>query len=137
MLNYKETMEILSNLKFDIVMASSFGCFYALHLENVHKILINPCLHPSVEIPKLTKTKRNFLSEFANLEKNLYSKEMNTKKVFGIFGNSDELFSYLDEFKSNFSFKNLNYAVVKGKHKISKVELEKGFIKAREYFLAL
>ncbi|QKF63975.1 hypothetical protein [Campylobacter corcagiensis] len=127
-------MEILSNLKFDMVVASSFGCFYALHLENVPKILINPCLHPSVEIPKLTKTKANFASEFSKIEKKLYSKEKMIKDVFGIFGNSDELFSYLDEFKSNFSFKDLNYAVVNGKHKISKGELEKGFIKARDYF---
>lgn len=113
-------MEILSNLKFDTVVASSFGCFYALHLENVPKILINPCLHPSVEIPKLTKTKANFANEFSKIEKNLYSKEKMIKNVFGVSGDSDELFSYLDEFKSNFSFKDLNYAVVKGKHKISK-----------------
>lgn len=39
--------------------------------------------------------------------------------------------SYLDEFKREFNFKDLNCIVVDGKHKIWANELEKGFTKAR------
>lgn len=87
-------MKILSSLNFYIVVASSFGCFYALHLQSVPKIIINPCLYPSVQIPKPTKTPANFVDEFSMLEKNLYSNldESIRKIVFAIFGDSDELF---------------------------------------------
>jgi hypothetical protein len=48
--------DTIRNEKINIVVGSSLGVFIALNLRNVMKIVINTCLHPEIELPKLGET---------------------------------------------------------------------------------
>lgn len=96
-----EAIEYLSNIveeyRCEAVIGSSLGGFYALQLPNkVKKIVINPCMRPSIELEKIGCP--SFITpRFIEFEK--FSKDDN---VLGLFGNSDEL---LGE-KNRMKFKN-------------------------------
>ena len=116
------------------VVGSSLGAFYALYIKNsLAKIVINPCMHPSIEIPKLVTDQSVPIDEFKFIEKEIYSSidpEMRIS-TFGVFGRDDELFSYIDEFRKKYG---KNIFVVRGKHKLDKSTLISSVQTGLEYF---
>ena len=71
----KNPTEILKKVKtlirtkdINLLIASSYGAFIALQITNLFKIVINPCLFPSIEIPKLDSSFR-FVDECKKLER--------------------------------------------------------------------
>ena len=91
--------------KIKYVIGHSLGGFMTLCLmSNVKKIVINPCMKPSIELPKLEKISNGTLHQYEVLEGWLRSGDetpwvSQLEDVMGLFGVYDELFSYYDEFK--------------------------------------
>ena len=91
--------------KIKYVIGHSLGGFMALCIdEDVKKIVINPCMNPHIELPKLGKIDSNTLHEYEYLEGWLKSGDetpwvRQTEDVIGLFGEYDELFSYYNSFK--------------------------------------
>ena len=102
--------------KTNVVIASSLGAFYALGVlpGSVAKILINPCMYPSVEIPKLENIPDRVVEQFKQLENFTYSNIDAEARVatFAGFGNDDELFNYQSEFRRLYGY----FTVVQGQH---------------------
>lgn len=103
----------------DLIVATSLGAFYGMCFNNVKKLLVNPCLKPSIEIPKISPIgkecyyfslrndqKRAFtitneiVEDYKKLEEivndNLNNQTFKNNSYF-IFGLNDEFFSYLNE----------------------------------------
>jgi hypothetical protein len=91
------------NIKY--VIGHSLGGFITLCLDsNVKKIVINPCLKPSIELLKLGNISEDTITMYKSLERWLRSGDETPwvnqlDDVMGLFGFYDELFSYYDEFK--------------------------------------
>ena len=52
----KQIDDIIKRKNITTIVASSLGAFYGLNIRNsLAKILINPCLIPSIELPKWVK----------------------------------------------------------------------------------
>ncbi len=84
----------IGELKPDILIGNSLGGFYVMACcLNCKKIVINPCLVPSVEIPKLDET---VPSDAVRKWKDIEKRVMITgyENVFGIFASDDELFRF-------------------------------------------
>lgn len=47
---------IIADNHIDLVVGSSLGGYLTMQLTNVPKVIINPCVHPEVELEKLTQT---------------------------------------------------------------------------------
>jgi len=144
--NPEKTLQEIKELNPDILIGNSLGAFYVLaYPSSCAKIVINPCLKPWIEIPKLIKDKdinlpEGLLEKWEN-EYNYFTEQIEgeTRQItFGIFGQSDELFSCKDEFWKlyrNSIFEVTNTFSVPGKHHLSEHPkfsqyLERGF----EYF---
>ena len=88
------------------IIASSLGGFFAMNLAAlVPVILINPCLMPSVELPKLGESGKAFAKIETSLFKAYRDCEFpvhHLEKRYGFFGTHDELFSYKEEFSKLF-----------------------------------
>ena len=116
------------------VVGSSLGAFYALYIKNsLAKIVINPCMHPSIEIPKLVTDQSVPVDDFKFIEKEIYSSidpEMRIS-TFGVFGRDDDLFPYIDEFRKKYG---KDIFVVRGKHKLDKSTLIGSVQTGLEYF---
>lgn len=90
----------------DTIVASSLGAFYALGVQNsLAKIVINPCMKPSVELPKLVEEVDTTIFPAFELHNSglpftglILDNEMRFC-TYGIFSTNDELFSYLPDFK--------------------------------------
>lgn len=97
----KQAKDIVDSCGIDCIIASSYGAFIALQIKNVSKVLINPCLYPSVELPKIDM-KFSFINECKNIENsmNLERDKDKKDKIYAIFSTNDELFSYKNEFKN-------------------------------------
>ena len=111
----KAKNELIKN-KIDIVVASSLGGFIALKLRNVMKIVINPCMSPTVELPKLGVDEKT-VSRYTQYEKSLLQGiDAEEREItFGVFGTHDELFSYRDLFKKYYN----NFKMITDGHRIS------------------
>lgn len=100
----------------NMVIASSLGAFYALGVlpGSVAKILINPCMRPSVEIPKLGNISDRVVEQFKKLENLTYSNIDAEVRIatFAGFGNDDELFNYQSEFGRLYGY----FTEVQGRH---------------------
>ena len=103
------------------IIASSFGAFYVMcyNKEGVGKILINPCMNPIIEIPKLIEVDDNFLNDLKQLEINPDREDR--MSTFAVFGKDDELFSYIDEYKRLYGSKNM--IRISGHHKLNERQL--------------
>ncbi|MCQ2242336.1 YqiA/YcfP family alpha/beta fold hydrolase [Treponema sp.] len=110
LLDVKGTLEKIGKLceehEIDLVMGKSLGGFYALAYEGEQdKAVINPCIKPWIEIPKLDDSIPSELLEeweqlFKKTEENIDSKRRSN--TFGIFGDHDQLFSYKDYFDKHY-----------------------------------
>lgn len=126
-----------------IIVAQSLGAFYALafNQEAAIKIVLNPCMFPSIAIPPLSETPipESVISQFRRIEEETYSHVCGivAQTTFGIFGDRDELFSYLDMFKkiygTNSIGKTYNFLTVSGSHSLPKESLKTGIAAAMSY----
>jgi predicted esterase YcpF (UPF0227 family) len=82
------------------VVASSYGAFIAMNIAHaLPTTLINPCMKPSVEIPKLdSECGAGFVAECQSIEERLFNvRNVNRQKTHltsAFFSTNDELFSY-------------------------------------------
>ena len=97
--------EIIKREKIDLLCGTSFGSFYVLASDFAgEKLVINPCMKPSEEIPKLDPS---FLSEVVSkleeIESKIYTGQIR-ENIKGLFSTSDELFGekFIPLFKANF-----------------------------------
>ena len=130
----KDINKFVADNNISIVIASSLGAFYALAItDSVAKILINPCMHPSVEVPKLTKISNDQILQFEKLETEVYSHIDAELRMctFAGFGNNDELFNYRDEFKKKYG---AQIIVVSGGHRLQPNSLYKVIESGLSYF---
>lgn len=107
--------EVIQTKGIDIVVASSLGAFTAFQLHGVPKIVINPCLYPSKELPKQAKVSEEILRNFSEMEKQFDEwiteiGDWDSGKLgvlermwtYGVFSTNDELFSFKDEFAKHY-----------------------------------
>lgn len=142
LLNPIKTLEAINDIidkkAISYVIGSSLGGFYALCCNtSICKIVVNPCMDPAVEIPKLTDVPDLALSEFAKLKESAYNDiDMEVRLfTYGIFGKNDELFSYRELFSKLYSCKNnVNVLQVDANHKLTKSQLEVPIEKGFEHF---
>lgn len=105
LLNVPKTLRQIKSLILEndvqLLLGTSLGGFYTLaYPGDIAKIAINPCMEPSIEIPKLldSKISNKTISDFEKYEKYAYSSNFNGRTK-GIFGTKDELFGdkfYID-----------------------------------------
>lgn len=116
----KQIFSDIKRFKIEYVIGSSLGGFYALSLiSSVRKIVINPCMFPSIEIPKIGFLTDSQIQVFKREEKELYSYIENEDKIstVGIFGKNDELINYQDFFKKKYGKD--NFILCNGKHRLT------------------
>lgn len=95
-----------NNIKY--VIGHSLGGFIALCLmSDVKKIVINPCMKPSVELQKLGDIDKDTLSNYETLERWIRNGDdtpwvSQLEDVIGLFGDHDELIDYYDYFKAQY-----------------------------------
>ena len=131
LLNCSETKErikkIIEDENITLIAAHSLGGFYGyISLCETVKILINPCLKPEIEIPKLMFEgevfPENLKKEWEDLRKwkadNTDSVEK--ERTHGIFAKNDILFSYADYMKEQ-GFEHIY--MIEGDHKPAKEAL--------------
>ena len=149
LLDFEKTLDeieaIIRAEDINIIVAHSFGSFYtfALQDETMMKIVINPCMFPSIEIPKLIDDHDDFpegwVGMFEKLEEEIYSHATGLicQTTFGIFGKDDELFRYENEFEKIYGTRSLrnmvNHMEVPGQHRLPDRSLERGLSKALYY----
>lgn len=91
--------EIIRTNQITTVVASSLGAFYGLNIrDSLAKILINPCMKPSIEIPKLADNVN--VEAFEKMEDDIYSNIDSELRMctYSVFGDRDELFDYSEMF---------------------------------------
>lgn len=87
------------------VIGHSLGGFFALCLDKVKQLVINPCMNPCVELPKIDPNiPKETIAEYKKLYDWLNSGNetpwvYQLEDVMGLFGDHDELFSYYNSFK--------------------------------------
>lgn len=111
----KQAMDIVGSYGINCIIASSYGAFIALQIKNVCKVLINPCLYPSIELTKID-TKFGFVNECKIIE-NSMNFEQDKDQIYAIFSTNDELFSYKNEFKNCETFS------INAKHKLTDFDI--------------
>lgn len=130
----KRINDYVANNNVSLVIASSLGAFYALTItDSVAKILINPCMHPSVEVPKLVKTSDAQVTMFKRLEESVRQNidaEMRMCTFAG-FGDHDELFNHQAEFKRTYGN---HMIVVSGEHRLGATSIHKVIESGLAYF---
>ena len=142
----KEIRSLIRENRINIIVGHSMGAFYtmALNDDECFKVVINPCMYPSIEIPLIDSDIANdkeWIEYFKSKEESIYSRGgLVAQTTFGIFGTNDELVSYSDEFNAFFgcSIRNIkNSIVVSGGHQLSESAIETGLSRAMEYHNAL
>ena len=112
--------------KIDIVVSQSLGAFFCSLIYGFHKIVINPCLKPSIELPKIdSHLPEKTIEAYRRLECNLNPKNVSPLDklvTYQIFGIKDELFSYKKEFENLFG--RLHTVETQDGHKVSEKTLD-------------
>lgn len=108
-------LEFIEKEKPDMLIGSSLGGFLTMTIPGIDKIVINPCVWPNVELPKLGASEEFVKTFFDNLEDRVYK----DKQTYGIFGIDDEILGlkYFAEFMALWGVD--SYLVNSG-HQISK-----------------
>ena len=117
----RQAKDIVDNCGIDCIIASSYGAFIALQIKNVSKVLINPCLYPSIELPKIDAN-FSFVNECKIIENSMNLEQDKSKigKIYAIFSTNDELFSYKNEFKNCETCETFS---INAKHKLTDFDL--------------
>ena len=130
LLDVDAVVKRIEELKPDVLACNSLGCFYALNYKGpCKKILVNPCLVPTVEIPKLDSTvSKDVLDKWNQMEIEVLSSKY--PDIFGIFAKDDELFHYKDIFDCMTDGQ--HSIMVEGTHILKNPGLTEGLSKAIE-----
>ena len=110
----KQIDDIIKRKNITTIVASSLGAFYGLNVRaSLAKILINPCMKPSIEIPKLADNVD--VEVFDKMEKDIYSNIDGELRMctYAVLGDRDELFDYSEMFSRLYG---KNFIKVKGSH---------------------
>lgn len=107
-----------------VAVGSSLGAFTVLRLRNIMKIVINPCIDPANELPKLGVS-QEIASKYVNPRNALWNNIDVEEKAytFGIFGINDELFSYRKTFSNHYPVCNIH--TTDDKHRVSPTTIAK------------
>lgn len=113
LLNVDETLkkidDIILNNNVHLLLGTSLGGFYTLAYDGlVDKIVINPCMKPSDEIPKLDPNiSEETIYDYMNYEDYIFDSKNNIN-TRGVFGTKDELFGdkFLVQFKKYYGAEN-------------------------------
>lgn len=146
----KKTQRLISDYckskKIEMLIGASLGAFYVLqYKDTIDKLVINPCLYPSIEIPKLKDRatgnpiilSNKVLSDFREMEKYENIPEEQKKRTFGIFAKDDELFHFKESFDKLFCYKECYYPnsiLINGHYSIEEEFLTDGLQQAEKYF---
>ena len=123
--------------KIKYVIGHSLGGFMTLCLNSdVKKIVINPCMKPSFELPKLGKINKDTLYNYEYLEGWLRSGSdtpwtTHLEDVIGFFGDHDELIDFYDSFKKQYP---LAYRINSGHRPTKESFTEDIKTKIKEFF---
>lgn len=127
--------ELIREHRIGTIVASSLGASYALAVENsLAKIVINPCMRPSVELPRLVEGVD--IRAFTAMENAIYSAIDDEMRfcTYGIFSTDDELFSYFPDFQRLYGS---NLIKVKGGHRLMGESLISAVQSGFDYFKEL
>lgn len=130
----KQIDNIVKHKNITTIVASSLGAFYGLNIRNsLAKILINPCLIPSVELPKLGENID--VDVFEKMETDIYSNIDSELRIctLGVFGDNDELFDYSQLFAKLYG----RVHRVNGGHKLNNKALISSVQVGFDYFYIL
>lgn len=141
LMNYEETIKkirvLIRERNIKLLIGTSFGGFYTLSTNipssNFYRIVFNPCMFPSIEIPKLTNVDENFVSNFQEYEQQYLKEYTEPERVFGVFGKDDELFHYKSQFES-LNYSSSNSILIEGRHKFTEDQIKEGIAQALKYF---
>ena len=135
--------ELLTPGGIKIVVGHSFGGFYALEAarEGIFTIAVNPCMRPSVEIPRLSETPvpEEWVAAFRGREERLCASvpEEVRRSTFAVFGKEDELFSYKDLWLETFSTDSVrghrDWIKVPGGHRLPNRSMKTGLLRATQF----
>ncbi len=98
----------IRNNKIKYVIGHSLGGFITLCIdEDVKKIVINPCMKPHLELPKLGDISKETLYEYEYLYGWLTNGNdtpwmSQLEDVIGLFGDHDELIDFYESFKKQY-----------------------------------
>lgn len=131
----KKINKYLSNHpEISLIVGSSLGGFIAAQIKGYMKLLINPCMVPQVELPKLGCDK-----EIADLyiKYNITSKSVDYEdraSTMILFGTKDELFSYKK--MCTYIYGNKNIGNMKDvKHHLTEENIEEFIVPQIKYML--
>lgn len=141
LLDMQSVYDRISEAQPDILVGNSLGGFYALTWGgNCRRIVVNPCMRPSMEIPKLDSTiDKKLIKDWERIELTSiwFSRYMGDWKrdhrAFGIFAKNDELFHYKEFFDTYFRAPMSTSILVEGSHKLVDPGLTEGLAKAFEF----
>ena len=135
--------ELLAPGEIKIVVGHSFGGFYALEAarEGIFTVVVNPCMRPSVEIPRLSETPvpEEWVAAFREREERLCASvpEEVRRSTFAVFGKEDELFSYKDLWLETFSTDSVrghrDWIMVPGGHRLPNRSMKTGMLRAMQF----
>ena len=135
--------ELLAAGEIKIVVGHSFGGFYALEVarEGLFTVVVNPCMRPSAEIPRLSDTPvpEEWAATFRKREERLYARvgEEVRRNTFAVFGKEDELFSYKDLWLRTFSTDSVrghrDWIMVPGGHRLPNRSMKTGLLRATQF----
>lgn len=123
--------------KIKYVIGHSLGGFFTLCIdEDVKKIVINPCMKPHLELPKLGKIDKDTLYNYEYLYGWLTNGNdtpwmSQLEDVMGFFGDHDELIDYYEMFKKQYP---LAYRINAGHRPTKESFTEDIKIKIKEFF---
>jgi predicted esterase YcpF (UPF0227 family) len=113
----RKNIELANSLRCDIVIGSSYGGFVAMASNIGVKFLINPCMLPSIEIPKISDMTADDAALIAIAENNIHPDLEDKDFTFAVFAKNDELIQYKPLFDK--MYRANNSAWISGGHEVS------------------
>jgi predicted esterase YcpF (UPF0227 family) len=82
-----------------LIVASSYGAFIAAMLPfALPRLVINPCLKPSLELPRRHPVPEEQVQLLAGMERQIFRTPGSGGSLYGLFALRDEFFSYKELF---------------------------------------
>lgn len=96
---------LVKSEQISVVVASSLGAFLALTIPDVRRIIINPCMLPTVELPKISVPKHIYATYGSFEQQVMYPDAATAQQTIGIFSTRDELLGnrYYEHFKQHYA----------------------------------
>lgn len=107
-----------------LVVGSSLGAFVALHQTGYPKLVVNPCLHPSVELPKIGASD-DVAQSYLPYEHQLVEIAGKDEQplTYALFSDHDEQFDYRSELETLYRKAQIG-TIPGGKHSINDEQLK-------------